>query len=229
MTSREYFPFRDLWGSLFASMIAVLLIDRMVRRTELEKSKESIRFVKAKIAIECHKLIKNLKPPADWKKRIENRDSSWDDCLKRVWDTRVHSTAEFERLLDNYSHLMNRELENDIALLTSLLYDPDLAPFDLTQYQKSDDLIKYPKSELLGVVWVANVVSAVISNSIRIVRKYELLQSIVRYKTIPKGKTPTITLGDRGEDHEFFAKVQDYESALAETIEFKDKCAERLP
>jgi len=69
-------PSADLWANLFASMIAVVIIERVITRARLERNQKSISFIRRRVFNTLDNLITSVKVPEDWKKILKILNST---------------------------------------------------------------------------------------------------------------------------------------------------------
>ena len=79
---------KDLWGDLFVTLVAVLIIDRIVKRSDLQRKVSILKHVKKSIVNAFINLIWGMRSPEDWQERLKEPNSEWDDFLNRVWNLR---------------------------------------------------------------------------------------------------------------------------------------------
>ena len=212
-TRTEY---RDLTANLFAAIIAVLLIDKIVEKSKLQRSDRSIRYVRRKIAGVCIDLIWRMRPPKDWQERFAKADSSWDDFYETVWTLKTDALNRLEALLDKHHYLMDADLRNSVFDMVSLLEDPlwIIADLDIVRERSSADLS-----------FIAGEVPVIIHQSIETLKRHELLELTVRSVTWGRDKKPKIERR-KVPDAQSHRKTQYsyYENLLKESIKFRDEC-----
>jgi len=213
------FPLKDLLGNLFASVIAVLLIDRIVRRTELQKSERSTRYVKGRITGTCSNLAIHLSPPSDWQVRLNTDKLDWNGYFKRVLGSRKQALAELDMVLDKYGYLIEPELRNDVFDIVGLLSSWTWLALQEPTRSLQDDLWRLYN--------YANLTSALISESIKIIKSHKLLRDAYSSISFKKGEPPRL----EPDTHPVFLEERqylDYEALLKEAINLRDACHARI-
>lgn len=214
------FPTKDIWGELFASMIVVLLIDRIIRRTELQKSERPIRYVKARIAHTCSNLAIYLKPPSDWQIRLNNDKLDWNDYFKRVLINKTQSQDELDTILYKYSYLIEPELRNDIFDIISLLNSWTWLALEEPTRSLEDDLWRLYN--------YANLVSALISESTETIKSHKLLENVISSIAFKEGEKPKLESRISLRASLTESQYLNYETALKEAINLRDACHKKM-
>lgn len=213
------FPSTGLWGSLFASMIAVLLIDKVVRKTELQKSERSTRYVNGRIASTCEHLVTYLKPPSDWQERLNSEKLDFDDYFERVLSFRRQALGELDIILDRYSYLIETELRNDLFDIIALLS------------QWTWLALEEPTRCLADVLWnlcsFTNLTSALINESIETIRSHKLFERGFLSVSSKKGEPPKLEYSHILPQNIIEKRYLNYEAFLKEAVDFRDACYEK--
>lgn len=203
----------DLWANLFASMIAIVFIGKVIKRASLEKNQQSITFVRGRVASILENLITSVKVPSDWKNKLADPKFIWEDYYKKLHDSRNISLKELETILDRYNYLLDSELMNDIFGIVNVL----------RSYY--DYHFKFPARGYWNLVDAAQFSGLFISESKKILEKYNLLKDMGTNISFEKGEPPQISSGRIGTSEQ---QVYNYYSALLEeTILFRDECREK--
>lgn len=202
---------RDLWANLLAAMIAVLLIDRIVKETELRKSERSIRYVKGKVAGIFSTLVFSMRVPSDWRARLGRSGSNWNDYYERVSASRNEALDGLENVLDSHSYLLDAVLRNDVFVTVSLLSS---FTWFLVESGSERDLWKLYDAASLAV--------AIINQSTEAIKSHKLLKSTGYSMHFKEGEPPVLEFGKSG----IVEKTQYsyYNEWLKEAIEFRDAC-----
>jgi len=61
-------PMSDLWANIFASLIAVLFIEKIIHREKIQKNEQSIRYVKQRLFTLLAEIMSYSRAPSNWKK-----------------------------------------------------------------------------------------------------------------------------------------------------------------
>ena len=203
----------DLWANLFASMIVVVLIERIITRVRVEKNQHSISLIRLRVANALTNLITSVKVPAEWRKNIDDQKFNWGEYHSRLRYSRDTALNELESTVANYSYLLNHKLTNDIIGLRSALgeyYDYHVNASQRGYYNLVD----------------AGMFSGLfISESIKILQKHKLLEQNVPDIIFETGEPPKIFW------REHWMSAQEafnyYGDLLKETTSFRDECRER--
>jgi hypothetical protein len=208
--------YKDLWANLFAAVITVLLIDRIVERSEIQRNERSIRYAKGHAANVCTQLMWRLRPPRDWKERIKQENPEWKDYFQTISILRTESMDRIERFLGSYSNLVDSKFRNDLFDILNLLNSGSWN----TPYLNIEN-----KTDMICLGFLIHDIVAIINLSLKMVKKHELLRYMglgLRWK---EGEPDTIDepgIGDIG----IKQNISDFENWLRESIEFRDKILE---
>jgi hypothetical protein len=210
---------KDLWANLFAAFLAVVLIDRIVEKSKLQRSERSIRYVRRKIAGVCTDLIWRMGPPKGWQELLAKVDSNWDDFYRRVWTLRTDALSRMEALLDKHHYLMDAELRNYVFDMVESLNDDRwiIADLDIVRERDVGDLSS-----------IAKEITIIIHQSIEAIKRHKLLEYSYRSVTWSKGEQPKIerrTVPDPQALRK--AQYSYYENLLKESIKFRDECSKQ--
>jgi len=164
------FPTKDLWGNLFASMIVVLLVDKIIRRTELQKSERSMSYVKGRIANTCSNLTIYLRPPSNWQILLKSDKFDWKDYFHRVLTYKKRAQVELDVILDKYNYLIEPELRNAVFDIIGLLNSWTWLALEEPTTCLEDDLWRLNNSAILT--------SALISESTETIKAHKLLENV---------------------------------------------------
>lgn len=205
--------YKDLWANLFATLIAVILIDRIVDKLKLQKSERSIRYIKGVTARIYANLMLRMRPPENWRGLLDKKSFDWSAYCNRIWTSRKEALDKLETLLDRHSHLMEAELRNDIFDMISLL---EATLWFLTEQDE------VPTADLFQLVHIATLPVAAIDESLKSLKRHKLLRHTGLSMGWTKGEPPRIQRGlpsPMGPP----ARYKNYEKWLNESIEFRDK------
>ncbi len=217
--NRTDFPTKGLWGNLFASMIAVLLIEKLVRKTEMQESERPIRYVKRRIASICYSLLYGMKPPTGWRERLDKPKLNWKKYFDRVMEYRTWNLRYLETLLERYGHLIDPpELRNDVFDIVGLLSKGTW--FGLAEPTRSSG------DKLWRLRNFANLASAVISKSMETIKCYNLLETIDPSIPFEKGQPSEIQYSYKPKNI-VERQLQDYDKIVKDAINFRDACQEK--
>jgi len=220
IVNETIFPTKGLWDSLFVSIIAVLLIDRIVRRTELQKSERSIRYVRGRIAHTCSKLAIYSKPPSDWEERLKGDDLTWNHYFSSVSCLRTQALNELDTILDKYGYLIESDLRNDVFDIVNLL--------NSLTWSALQEPTRSIEDELWRLYNYANMTSAVMSKSTETIKSHRLLESAGISTSFKKGEPPKIKRGVVISQRMREYQIKDHERFLKEAINLRDACHEYI-
>lgn len=123
----------DLWANLLAGIITVLIIDRIVERSNKEKHKISTLYVKKKLALICFALAVNLAPimrnlehgfmELEWRNAIKKgyNPKQWGEYYERIKRTREKSLDDIKYISENHLSLIDDALQDDVFKIRMLL------------------------------------------------------------------------------------------------------------
>ena len=203
----------DLWANLFASMIAVVIIERVITRARLEKNQQSISLIRVRVTNTITNLVSSVRVPAEWRKSIDNPKYNWDNYHKKLRESRDITLDELESIVDNYSYLINPRLTNDIISLISVL----------GEYY--DYHLKSPLRGYYNLVDAGMFSGLFISESMKILEKHKLLKQDVPDIVFRKGESPKIFWRSHWMNEQ--QVFDSYLQWLKETILFRDESRER--
>lgn len=195
-------PSTDLWANLFASMIAIVVIERIIHRARIEKNQQSITYARGRIAHALVHLILSARVPSNWKNKLANPKFNWPRYIHELRDSRNHTLEELENILDCYSHLLEPKLMNDIFVLVSVLRSPIFDLADATSYSVT-----------------------FISESKKLIECHELLKHMGTIISFRKGESPKVSLGKSGIYEP--TQYRYYSEWLEEAITFRDEFREK--
>lgn len=216
----ESLSFKDIWANLFAALVAVLLIDEIVKKQRLQRTERSINYVRRRISGVFIDLIWQMHPPKGWQKRLKDKKSNWDDFYKRVWNSKEKALHSLEALYDKYHHLLDAQLSNDVLEMVETLRGFIWIVADPSSSGKRG------KRDLSSIAFETNLA---IHQAIGTIKRSELLDySVTRTISYNPGDPPKASRkGRRPIDIEGLIKdqYQRYESFLEESIKFRDECS----
>ena len=197
-------PLTDLWANLFASLIAVLFIEKILHRARIQKSKQSIKYVKGRLFTILAEIIHYSRTPSNWKEKLANPEYDWEQYINELYCASSWSVKNLENIIDCYSHLLEPEIMNDIFLLVSVLRGKI--------YDFSDALNK-------SVMFI--------SESIKIIENHELLKYMGITMHWGKGEAPKIKLGKEKITVCDQNQLRHYSEMLEDAIKFRDEYKEK--
>ena len=213
--------FRDLTANLLASLVTILVIDQIVEKWKLQKTEQSINYVKRRITSVYLDLVWRMQPPKDWQERLKSKNSNWDDYYGKVWSLKEDYLHSLEMLLDRYHYLIDVELKNDVIEMVELLDDR-------FTWMMADPSIEIERKSL-DLYSIAGSVTNVISQSINTIKRHKLVEeSKYRVVTSRKGEPPKTERKKLTYPSESALKRRHYkyfEQILEESIDFRDKCS----
>lgn len=212
-------PFTDLWANLFASMIVVLLVDKIIRRTELQKSERSMRYVKGRIANTCSNLAMHMRPPSNWQILLKRDKFDWKDYFHRVLNYKKRAQVELDVILDKYISLIEPELRNDVFDILGLLSSWTWLALEEPTRCLEDDLWRLNNYAILT--------SALIIESTETMKAHKLLENVGPSIIFQKGEPSKLEFPSRLEirvENQYL----NYETSLKEAINLRDACNEKI-
>lgn len=205
--------FKDLWANLLASMVVILIIERIVKKSRLEKNRQSVSFIRGRIARTLENLITSVKAPNDWKKNLDNPQFNWDSYYDGLIASRDVALEEFENIVDRYSYLLDSEPEliNDMICFVS----------SLREFFDSRIRFPLPLWREWHFVHASQFAILFISESIKILQKYKLLQeTFPQITSLPK---EIAEVYPRPISFDEENTLKSYNSWLKEAISFNDE------
>lgn len=201
--------YKDLWVNLLASLLVIFVINYLVRRSESQKSQRSIEHAKILICYVCEDLMMRLRPPLNWRERV-NADDSWKDYLARVISSRKLE-ENVETIIDRYHFLLERDLLNDLSDIV----------FAMKHFDWSLISSKERQFHVHRMIAATVNSSSAVGKALDIVKKYSLLKAraLKQYGDKPNDRALK-------EDLEpFFCH---YERIKEDSIQFRDAMIEKL-
>jgi hypothetical protein len=205
---------RDLWANLFAAVIVVLIIDRIIKQTEMQKSERSMRYVRGKVGGILLSLIVEMRAPSKWQENLSKSDSNWNNYYRRVLESRAEGLEKLEGILDSHSYLLDTDLRNEMFSMDSLL--GSWTWFSIEQNQQKD---------LWTLCDTASLAVAIMDLAKKTVKHHKLFKSIGHSMSWNKGEPPLLELGTSGIVEE--TQYRFYEEWLKDAIEFRDAVGQR--
>jgi len=210
-------PFRDLWANLFASLIIILVFERILEHARMRERSENVEPSKKYVCYRISHVLKDLLfyslPPSDWKSRLES-GSDWNDYYQRLMDIRRKTLEELTSILVNPEYLLKDELRNGISVIVRIL-------------NSFDSMIIETRRE--GDIWrlydAAKLSEIAIYQSIKVLKQNKLVNSGGLMFRTKKGEPTEIKFLESGTNIEHTNSV--YKAWLNETIEFRDECDRR--
>lgn len=219
ITNATFFLTKDLWGNLFASMIVVLLIDKIVRRTELQKSERSIRYVKGRIVHTFSNLAIHLRPPSNWQERLNSETLDLDNYYRKILGIRRQALSELDVISDKYVYLIEPKLRNDVFDIMSLL--------DSWTWVALQEPTRCLADDLWRLYNFSSLTSAIISKSADTIKRHKLLEYTGVSMIFKKGEPPKYEYLSKT-DSLLESQYQNYEKSLKEAINLRDASHEKM-
>ncbi len=195
-------PFADLWANLFASMIVVVIFERIIYRSKIEKNEQSITYVKGRIFGVLIDLMGTGMAPRNWKGKLENPKFNWSKYVNDLCNSRKQVLQELENIVDRYSYLLEPEIMNDVFVLVSVLRSP---------ISNLSDAVSYSV--------------AFISESKKLIERHKLLRFMGGVISFRKGEAPKVSLGKSGVYEP--TQYRYYSEWLKDAIAFRDEYNEK--
>lgn len=209
----------DLVTNLLASLLVVIVIDRVINRWKMQKTERSRNYVRRRIAGSLTDLIWSMMPPQDWKTKLEEGVTTWNDYIDRVWSVKSDALQTLETMLHRHSYLIDLELVDGIFNIVEML-SSDIDWIDADPRMRNE--FKSP----LSLYHIASVVQNITSLSYEILfQPKKNLMGIVEYRVTrtPAGKAP-ITEWKRRSNEMKKRDVRVLGEAIQEYQRFKDAC-----
>ena len=207
-------PFTDLWANLFASLIVLLVIEHIVRQSRLEGIEPSKRYITGKILQIITELMHYVKPPSDWKTRLES-GSEWTDYFEKLVGVRKEALEELQKILINPAPVLDDRLRNYV---TSIVETLTTFSWKIIEINRGKDI--------WGLCEAASISATVISQSIDMIKQNDLLKNRGRVSRGNEGKAPKIEVLKNGCINKEY-QYSLYEKWLNLSIEFRDECNRR--
>ena len=202
--------YTDLWANLFASMIVIIGVERIVNYTHLEKNKTSVTYVRERVTKVLLDLMRSMKIPDDWRERIEKEDN-WDDFRVEMLNSKEKALQKLERIVDSYSFILEAELRNDLLNIVHLL----------REFRLYSD---FPNGKLWSELVDSANLSLVLASQIKeIMQRHRLASHVGTLISFKREEMPKISWGKM----EIFtspSKHVNYDEWVKSTIAFRDEC-----
>ena len=198
-------PSADLWANLFASVIVVLFIEKIIHRARIQKNKQSIKYVKGRLFTILAEIMCYARAPSSWKENLANPEYNWKQYINKLYCDTTWSVKKLEDIIDCFSYLLEPELMNDIFLLVSVLRN-----------RVSDFSDAVSKSVVF------------ISESKKIIESHGLLKYMGVTMSFKKGESPKISLGKEKIGICDQNQLRHYSEWLDEIIKFRDEYTEKI-
>jgi hypothetical protein len=196
-------PSADLWANLFASLITVLFIEKIIHRERIQKNEQSIKYVKGQLFTVLAELMDYARTPSNWKENLANPEYDWEPYRNKLACGISFSVKKLENIIDCYRHLLEPEIMNDIFVLASVLRVPI---FDVSE--------AITKSV------------AFISESKKLIERHELTRYMGMMMRFRQGEPPKIQLGLENSNMNQYL-FSEYSKRLDEAIKFRDEYREK--
>ena len=102
----------DLWANLFASLIVILVLEYIVKKSRDEEIKPTESYVKKKLAHTLTDLIMYVAPDSDWKNLLE-ATLDWRDYFPLFPDMRKMAIVELTQILQNPDYIINDKFSKE--------------------------------------------------------------------------------------------------------------------
>lgn len=198
--------------ALFVALVLEKLIDELKLTSRLQKTTRSRNYVKRRISSVYNNLIWFMQPPHDWKKRLTNPDSNWDDYYKQKFNVKENALHELETVLDRHPHLIDLELTNDILEMVELLSSR-------TRWMAIEPRFRHP----LNLEFFASDVHYVMNESYETIKRHKLLETEHRLIISRSGETPKTTWKKTPKSQTTRSYIV-FQEAVQEALRFKDAC-----
>lgn len=207
--------FKDLWVSLFATMITVLLIDRIIRKGEARRIKFTTDYVERRIADIFWILAESMAPPTGWKETVMEARPNWNDYYQRICSVSKKASEQLEAQLSMVGQFIEPDLMNDVTYILQLLTSPLLETICSTPPNERDAMNLYEISALSS-----NVLGKISVSMGRHKLARKLNPLIVGWKN----GEPYSYLGNTGRGKNLESHINSF---LQDSVEFR-KATERL-
>ena len=197
--------------------ITILVLNKILERQKLQKSRRSIEYARNKILRICGDLIWGLSPSLDWETTLL-KTSDYVDFFKETIHSKEEGRKRLEDTIDKYHYLIDSELRNDIFDLKVFL--------EMSSYLEivvdRTDISDRDKLSLLRDFSSQNPV--LIGQAIKVIKKHNLIAGEVRSVEYSPGELPKVEV-KRIYDVEKHKELsyQGYERLLQESIKIRDK------
>lgn len=211
-------PFTDLWANLFASLLVILVIEKILQESReqerLARIEPSKRYIKGKILHALTDLIGYGAPPSDWKSRLES-DSDWNDYFEKLIGVRNEALEELQNILVNPAPLLDDRLRNDVTSIVETLNSFTWKTIEISHGK-----------DIWSLYDAAGLSVTIISQSINLIKKNNLLKNQGRLLRFKVGEAPKIEPLKGGINEERQYSI--YENWLNRSIAFRDECHKRI-
>lgn len=116
--------FRDLVANLLASFITILVIERIVEWWRSQRIEPSITVVKRQILDTYWNLLRYMRPPSNWRERLQDKNANWDDYYETAWNVKEDALNSLLKIWESFHDLIGDKMKNDVIAIMNLLDDP---------------------------------------------------------------------------------------------------------
>jgi len=202
--------YTDLWANLFASMIVIIGVERIVSYMHFEKNKPSVSYVKERVTQSLIDLMISMRIPDNWRDKMRE-NGSWTDFLTEFLNSKDKTLQELERIIDNYSFILEPELRNDLFSIVHIMREYRLYP-ESPQEKLWNDLIDS-----------ANLSLVLVSRTKEIMQRHKLASHVGTEINFKSGEMPKVNWG-KLEVFNSHSKHVSYDEWIKDTIAFRDEC-----
>lgn len=213
---------KDLWVNLVAALVVVLVIDKIVEKSKLRRTEQSIFYAKQRIFGVLSDLVLAMRPPDNWQERLEDKKDTWSDFYERIWKSKEEALHTLEALIDSYYHLIGERLTNDVLEMIDILSGSDWTTMD-PNWLKAHELT-YDEGDLLSLSYFTDLVAIIICQAVATLQE-EKVTVVKRWIEQTERKPPKVAR-KRVEVLMWDLPLSTEFEIRKESIEFKDKCAE---
>ena len=202
--------YTDLWANLFASMIVIIGVERIVSYMHFEKNKPSVAYVKERVTQSLIDMMISMRIPDNWRERMHENDS-WTDFFAEFLNSKDKALQKLERIIDSYSFILESELRNDLFSIVHILRDFKLYP-------------EFPKGKLLNdLIDSANLSLVLISQAKEVMLRHKLASHIGTVINSKNGEMPKVNWG-KLEVFNSQSNLIACDEWIKDTIAFRDEC-----
>jgi len=206
--------YTDIWANLFASMIVIIGVERIVSYMHFEKNKPSVAYVKERVTQSLIDLMMSMRIPDNWREKMRE-NGSWTDFFTEFLNSKDKALQNLERIIDNYSFILEPELRNDLFSIVHILRDFRLYP-------------EFPKENLWNdLIDSANLSLVLVSQTKEIMQRHKLASHAGTVISFKSGEMPKVNWGKR-EIFDSHSKYASYGEWIKDTIAFRDECYKKL-
>jgi hypothetical protein len=190
-----------------------LVLENIVKKSRDEEIKPVESYVKKQLAHTLNDLIMFVAPDSDWKNLLEST-LDWREHFPLFPEMRKSAISELTQILQNPDYIISDKLRNDITQILEILHNTTYIQFSA---QHNDNIYV--------LCQISTFSSAVISQSVELVKQHGLLDAYGVEFTFKEGEAPQIVSSEIDFDSTHgLSKNDEY---LKRAIEFRDECHRR--